>query len=118
MQYLKKLDKEIKDLSIKVNNLTEENNILKLDNSDMKKKLDAINKEFDEESYEQVLLQQFETMKKAFSKRIDELTLKLNNIEFDTRTKIYKLEEDLKESEHSKSLFLDQILILRKQLNK
>ena len=57
-------------------------------------------------------------MKKAFSKRIDELTLKLNNIEFDTRTKIYKLEEDLKESEHSKSLFLDQILILRKQLNK
>ena len=115
---LKKLDKEIKDLSIKVNNLTEENNILKLDNSDIKKKLDAINKEFDEESYEQVLLQQFETMKKAFSKRIDELALKINNIEFDTRRKIYQLEEDLKESEHSKSLFLDQILILRKQLNK
>ena len=57
-------------------------------------------------------------MKKAFSKRIDELALKINNIEFDTRRKIYQLEEDLKESEHSKSLFLDQILILRKQLNK
>ena len=115
---LKKLDKEIKDLTSKINKLTEENNILKLDNEDMKKKLDVINKEFNEESYEQVLLQQFETMKSAFVKRIDELTSKLNNIEYDTRRKVYQLEEDLKDSEHSKSLFLDQILILRKQLNK
>ncbi len=115
---LKKLDKEIKDLTSKINKLTEENNILKLDNEDMKKKLDIINKEFNEESYEQVLLQQFETMKSAFVKRIDELTSKLNNIEYDTRRKVYQLEEDLKDSEHSKSLFLDQILILRKQLNK
>ena len=115
---LKKLDKEIKDLNSKINKLTEENNILKLDNEDMKKKLDVINKEFNEESYEQVLLQQFETMKSAFVKRIDELTSKLNNIEYDTRRKVYQLEEDLKDSEHSKSLFLDQILILRKQLNK
>ncbi len=84
----------------------------------MKKKLDIINKEFNEESYEQVLLEQFETMKSAFVKRIDELTSKLNNIEYDTRRKVYQLEEDLKDSEHSKSLFLDQILILRKQLNK
>ena len=115
---LKKLDKEIKDLNSKINKLTEENNILKLDNEDMKKKLDVINKEFNEESYEQVLLEQFETMKSAFVKRIDELTSKLNNIEYDTRRKVYQLEEDLKDSEHSKSLFLDQILILRKQLNK
>ena len=115
---LKKLDKEIKDLNSKINKLTEENNILKLDNEDMKKKLDVINKEFNEESYEQVLLQQFETMKSAFVKRIDELTSKLNNIEYDTRRKVYQLEEDLKDSEHSKSLFLEQILILRKQLNK
>ena len=115
---LKKLDKEIKDLTSKINKLTEENNILKLDNEDMKKKLDIINKEFNEESYEQVLLEQFETMKSAFVKRIDELTSKLNNIEYDTRRKVYQLEEDLKDSEHSKSLFLDQILILRKQLNK
>ena len=115
---LKTLDKEIKDLTSKINKLTEENNILKLDNEDMKKKLDVINKEFNEESYEQVLLQQFETMKSAFVKRIDELTSKLNNIEYDTRRKVYQLEEDLKDSEHSKSLFLDQILILRKQLNK
>jgi hypothetical protein len=57
-------------------------------------------------------------MKSAFVKRINELTSKLNNIEYDTRRKVYQLEEDLKDSEHSKSLFLDQILILRKQLNK
>ena len=57
-------------------------------------------------------------MKSADVKRVHELTSRLNNIEYDTRRKVYQLEEDLKDSEHSKSLFLDQILILRKQLNK
>ena len=114
---IKKIDKEIRELTLKVNELKEEVNILKLDNDDMKKKLETTqNKNFDPDSYEQVLLQQFETMKSAFTKKVEELTQQLNTIQFDARKRIYQLEEDLKEANHVKSLFLDQILVLQKQL--
>ena len=114
---IKKIDKEIRELTLKVNELKEEVNILKLDNDDMKKKLEITqNKNFDHDSYEQVLLQQFETMKTAFTKKVEELTQQLNSIQFDARKRVYQLEEDLKEANHVKSLFLDQILVLQKQL--
>ncbi len=111
------LDNEIKELTIKIDKLTYDLNILKMEKSDIKRKLDAKqSKTFDEDSYEQVLLQQFETMKEAFIKKIHDLTIQVNQVQCDTKKRTFQLEDDLKESEHLKSVFLEQIVNLQRQL--
>lgn len=55
-------------------------------------------------------------MKNAFSKKVDEMTNQLNDIQIDSRKKIYELEQDLKESERLKDVFLQQIVSLQEQL--
>ena len=91
---------------------------LKLENESLKKQADTLNsKNFDPDSYEQVLLEQFETMKSAFIKKIDDMTEELSQLKSDSRTKIYSLEQELKESQHLKDVFLQQIVQLQKQLN-
>jgi hypothetical protein len=74
-------------------------------------------KNFNPESYEQVLLQQYEKMKLSFTEKVEELTQNLNTIQFDARKKVFQLEQDLKDAQNVKSLFLDQILMYQKQLN-
>ena len=114
----RKLDSEIKDLNEKISKLKELNSTLKLENESLKKQADTLNsKNFDPDSYEQVLLEQFETMKSAFIKKIDDMTEELSQLKSDSRTKIYSLEQELKESQHLKDVFLQQIVQLQKQLN-
>ena len=111
------LDNEINELNLKIDKFTEELNLLKMEKSDLKRKLDSKqSKTFDPDSYEQVLLQQFETMKEAFIKKITKLTIEVNNVQCDSRRKTYQLEQDIKESEHLKGIFLQQIVTLQKQL--
>lgn len=114
----RKLDTEIKELNEKMSKLKEHNSTLKLENESLKKQTDTLNsKNFDPDSYEQVLLEQFETMKSAFIKKIDDMTEELSQLKSDSRTKIYSLEQELKESQHLKDVFLQQIVQLQKQLN-
>ena len=114
----RKLDSEIKDLNEKISKLKELNSTLKLENESLKKQADTLNsKNFDPDSYEQVLLEQFETMKSAFIKKIDDMTEELSQLKRHSRTKIYSLEQELKESQHLKDVFLQQIVQLQKQLN-
>ena len=68
------------------------------------------------DSYEKILLHQFDIMKNTLSKKVDEMTNQLNDIQIDSRKKIYELEKDLKESERLKDVFLNQIISLQKQL--
>ena len=44
------------------------------------------------------------------------MTNQLNDIQIDSRKKIYELEQDLKESERLKDVFLQQIVSLQEQL--
>ena len=114
----RKLDTEIKELNEKMSKLKEHNSTLKLENESLKKQTDTLNsKNFDPDSYEQVLLEQFETMKSAFIKKIDDMTEELSQLKSDSRTKIYSLEQELKESQYLKDVFLQQIVQLQKQLN-
>jgi hypothetical protein len=84
----------------------------------LKKKLEITEtKNFNPESYEQVLLQQYEKMKLSFTEKVEELTQNLNTIQFDARKKVFQLEQDLKDAQNVKSLFLDQIVMYQKQLN-
>lgn len=113
-----KLDREIKDLQENNSRLKETNNNLKLENESLKKQSNILNsKNFNPDSYEQVLLEQFETMKSAFVKKIDDITLELSQTKSNSRSKIYSLEQELKESQHLKDVFLNQIIQLQKQLN-
>ena len=56
-------------------------------------------------------------MKLSFTEKVEELTQNLNTIQFDARKKVFQLEQDLKDAQNVKSLFLDQILMYQKQLN-
>ncbi len=117
IQSNEKLDNEISELTTKANKLSGEVSNLKLENSELKRKLDLNqSKNFDEDSYEQVLLKQFEIMKEAFIKKIDNLSIQLSNAKSDSRKKINQIEQNLKESEHLKNIFLQQIISLKKQL--
>ena len=107
----------IRNLNQRVEQLNEQINILKLEKSDLKKKFDIIQgNNFTSDSYEKILLHQFDMMKNAFSKKVDEMTNQLNDIQIDSRKKIYELEQDLKESERLKDVFLQQIVSLQEQL--
>ena len=113
----KKIDNDIRNLNQRVEQLNEQINILKLEKSDLKKKFDIIQgKNMTSDSYEKILLHQFDMMKNAFSKKVDEMTNQLNDIQIDSRKKIYELEQDLKESERLKDVFLQQIVSLQEQL--
>lgn len=111
-------ENKITNLTTKLNTLTEMNNIITIENRDLKKKLDTIqNKKFDSDSYEQVLLGQFDTMRNAFTKKIAELTDELSKNENESRVKMYSLKEELKEANNLKDVFLKQVLQLQKHLN-
>ena len=113
----KKIDNDIRNLNQRVEQLNEQINILKLEKSDLKKKFDIIQgNNFTSDSYEKILLHQFDMMKNAFSKKVDEMTNQLNDIQIDSRKKIYELEQELKESERLKEVFLQQIVFLQEQL--
>ncbi len=112
-----KLDNNIRNLNQRIEQLNEQINILKLEKSDLKKKYDIIQgKNMTSDSYEKILLHQFDIMKNTLSKKVDEMTNQLNDIQIDSRKKIYELEKDLKESERLKDVFLNQIISLQKQL--
>ena len=113
----KKFDNQLKELNLKVNQLTEEINIIKLEKLDLKKKLDIIQaKNFNPNSYEKILLEQFDMVRDSFSQKVDDLNYQLEMIQNDSRRKIYELEQKLKESEHLKQVFLEQILSLQNKL--
>ena len=52
----------------------------------------------------------------SFSQKVEDLTYQLDMIQNESRRKIYELEQKLKESEHLKKVFLEQILSLQNKL--
>ena len=64
-----------------------------------------------------ILLHQFDLMKETFSKKVDDLTNQINNIQNDSRKKIFELEIDFKEIDRIKNVFFTQIISLQNQLN-
>ena len=113
----KKISEEIKELNSKINKLEEENNILNEEKNNLEKNLDEFRgKKIDQDSYENILKDQFQEMKEAFKEKIDMLNDELMDIKQETRVKIYQLEEDLKQSNYLKNIFLEQISSLQTQI--
>ena len=71
----------------------------------------------DDDSYEKILRDQFEEMKEAFKEKINSLNDELEGIKQETRVKMYQMEEDLKQSNYLKNIFLEQVSSLQSQLD-
>ena len=68
----------------------------------------------DIESYEQLLQEQFDEMKKSFMKKIEQQNNTITDMKIDARKKIYSLEDELKQVTYIKDVFLKQITELKK----
>ena len=57
-------------------------------------------------------------MKKSFLKKIEALDEELNNVKHESRLKLYQMEEEMKESNYLKNVFLNQLITLQAKLEK
>ena len=114
----KNISDEIKELNNKVNKLEEENNILNDEKKNLEKNIEELRgNKMDDDSYEKILRDQFEEMKEAFKEKINSLNDELEGIKQETRVKMYQMEEDLKQSNYLKNIFLEQVSSLQSQLD-
>ena len=116
-EFNQKISEEIKELNKEINRLKEENNILNEEKINLEKSLKEIRgKNLDQDSYENVLKDQFNDMKEAFKEKINDLNDELENIKQETRVKFYQMEEDLKQANYLKKAFLEEISSLQDKL--
>ena len=109
---------ELRDLENKLKNLESKYEMIVLERESLKKNIIYLKgKKYDPDSYEEVLKEQFETMRKAFTQKIDDLNEELNDVKRDSRVRIYNLELELKENVRLKNNFLKQIISLQSQLD-
>ena len=109
---------EIKNLENKLKSLQAKYDMILIECSNLKKNIIYLKgKKYDPDSYEEVLKEQFETMRNAFVIKIDDLNEELTSIKRESRVKIYQLELDLKENIKLKNTFLKQIISLQSQLD-
>ena len=118
-QFCNKINEEIKEIKTKFNKLEENYNIINEERKSLKQIIDKIrNKSYDPDSYEEVLREQFATMKNAFLKKIALLDEELNDVKQESRVKLYQMEEEIKESNYLKNVFLKQVITLQSKLEK
>ena len=109
---------EIKNLENKLKSLQAKYDMILLERESLKKNIIYLKgKKYDPDSYEEVLKEQFETMRNAFVQKIDDLNEELNDIKRNSRVQIYQLELELKENVRLKNNFLKQIISLQAQLD-
>ena len=118
-EFCKNINEEIKEIKIKFKKLEENYNVINEERKSLKQNIDKLrNKSYDPDSYEEVLREQFDTMKKAFLKKIELLDEELNDVKQESRIKLYQMEEEMKESNYLKNIFLNQVITLQSKLEK
>ena len=116
-EFCLKINEEIKEIKTKYNKLEDNYNVINDERKTLKKEFDKMSKGgFDQDSYEAVLRDQFETMKKSFMEKLENLNEELNNVKQESRLKIYQVEEEMKESNYLKNVFLNQLVTLQAKL--
>ena len=109
---------KLKDLENKYKSLQSKYDMIIIERENLKKNILYLKgKKYDPDSYEEVLKEQFETMRRAFVNKIDELNEELTDIKRDSRIKVYQLELELQETVKLKNNFLKQIINLQSQLD-
>jgi len=109
---------ELRNLENQLKNLESKYEMIVLERESLKKNIIYLKgKKYDPDSYEEVLKEQFETMRNAFTQKIEDLNEELNDVKRDSRVRIYNLELELKENVRLKNNFLKQIISLQSQLD-
>jgi len=118
-EFCNKINEEIKEIKTKFDKLEENYNVINEERKSLKKNIDKLKKtNYDPDSYEEVLKEQFETMKNSFLRKIETLDEELNNVKQESRLKLYQMEEEMKESNYLKNVFLKQVISLQGKLEK
>ena len=118
-EFSNKINEEITEIKTKFDKLEQNYNVINEERMSFKKSLDKLrNVQYDPDSYEEVLRQQFENMKNAFLKKIEDLDEELNSVKQESRIKLYQMEEEMKESNYLKNIFLNQVITLQSKLEK
>ena len=118
-EFCNKINEEISEIKTKFDKLEQNYNIINEERESLKKNIDKLrNAKYDPDSYEEVLRQQFDNMKNAFLKKIEELDEELNSVKQESRIKLYQMEEEMKESNYLKNIFLNQVITLQSKLEK
>ena len=112
-EFCNKIIEEIKEIKTKFDKLEQNYNVINEERKSLKK-----NTKYDPDSYEEVLREQFETMKNSFLKKIEVLDEELNNVKHESRLKLYQMEEEMKETNYLKNVFLNQLIALQGKLEK
>jgi hypothetical protein len=114
-QFCDKINEEMTQLKTKFDKLEENYNVINEERKSLKKNIKINN---DPDSYEAVLREQFDTMKNSFLNKIETLNEELNNVKQESRYKLYQMEEEMKESNYLKNVFLKQVISLQSKLEK
>ena len=114
-EFCNKINEEMTQLRTKFNKLEENYNVVNEERKNLKKNIKINN---DPDSYEAVLREQFDTMKNSFLNKIETLNEELNNVKQESRYKLYQMEEEMKESNYLKNVFLKQVISLQSKLEK
>ena len=114
-EFCDKINQEMTQLKTKFDKLEENYNVINEERKSLKKNIKINN---DPDSYEAVLREQFDTMKNSFLNKIDTLNEELNNVKQESRYKLYQMEEEMKESNYLKNVFLKQVISLQSKLEK
>ena len=118
-EFCNKINEEIKEIKTKFDKLEENYNVINEERKSLKKNIDKLKKtNYDPDSYEEVLKEQFETMKNSFLRKIETLDEELNNVKQESRLKLYQMEEEMKETNYLKNVFLKQVISLQGKLEK
>ena len=114
-EFCNKLSEEMTQLKTKFDKLEENYNVIYEERKSLKKNVKT---NYDPDSYESVLREQFDTMKSSFLKKLESLNEELNNVKQESRVKLYQMEEEMKECNYLKNVFLNQLITLQQKLEK
>ena len=113
-EFLSEINEELKEIKNKYDKLEQNYEVINEERKTLKKEIDKMRKTgFDQDSYEAVLRDQFDTMKKSFLNKLENINEELNNVKQESRIKIYQIEEEIKESNYLKNVFLNQLVNLQ-----
>ena len=94
-EFSNKINEEITEIKTKFDKLEQNYNVINEERISLNKSLNKLrNVQYDPDSYEEVLRQQFENMKNAFLKKIEDLDEELNSVKQESRIKLYQMEEE------------------------
>ncbi len=104
-------NEEIKNLKNRNDKLEEDFELVSKEKEKLESNFNKFrNKKIDQDSYEDALKEQCNEMKETFSQKIEDLNYELNEIKQEYRGTIYKMQEELKQANYLKGVFLNQLM--------